>query len=167
MENKGRAGAFLLVGAKVPATMKNFSGNPKKNYREAPGRNFVATFKDEELAERLLDEGWNVKQFNSSNDGEPPRHYIQVKVNFGNYPPEVWQVQNGKRKRLNEVTVDKLDSCIIKEADLLISPYTNPDTGKVSAYLRKGKFETIPDAFDEMMADIPLEDGEDDGDLPF
>ena len=121
---------------------KNFSGKPDQFNREGD-RNFVV-FLDEETADILEKDGWNVKRPKPSPDPEIVREpYLPVKVNFNGRPPTVVTITNQGEANENimrhtEDTVSSLDHLDIRECDLIISPYHYDFAGRqgISAYLQ-------------------------------
>ena len=67
---------------------RNFSGKEDK-YNRAGDRNFCVIIDDPDRAQQLSEEGWNIRVLAPREDGEAPRHYIQVAVSFKNIPPKV------------------------------------------------------------------------------
>lgn len=115
---------------------KNFSGK-EGTYNPAGQRNFCVILSDD-IADRMKEDGWNVKYLNPREEGEAPRPYIQVKVNFKNVPPKVVLVSSRGKSVLDEETVGMLDWADLSNVDLIISPSRwemNGRTG-IAAYLK-------------------------------
>ena len=72
---------------------RNFSGTPG-TYNQAGNRNFCV-FLPDDLARDMESKGWNIRWIKSRED-EPPQALVAVKVNYGNYPPSIFIVSNGK-----------------------------------------------------------------------
>lgn len=116
----------------------NFSGKESKYNREGD-RNFCVVIEDEEMAQKLINDGWNVRALQPRDEGESPLHYIQVAVRFDNFLPNIFLVTGrNKPARLDEESVDTLDFADIQSADMIINPSHWEANGKsgIKAYLR-------------------------------
>lgn len=138
---------------------KNFQG--KGTEFNAEGNRNFGVLLDDELAENLVADGWNVKHLKAREDD--PDHYEQpwlaVKVKFGQIPP-ICQLINSRGKiKLNEDTIEQLDWSVIKTCDVIIRPYNYPAmAGRpagVSAYLKAIYVTLDEDRFARKYADLP------------
>lgn len=121
---------------------RNFSGRESK-YNRAGQRNFCVYIDDPDLAQSLIDDGWNIRVREPREEGEAPRHYLQVTVSFDNIPPTVYMLTKRKKVKLDEESIDTLDFAEIRNIDLTIRPYnwiiqegTKNEKSGVKAYLR-------------------------------
>lgn len=116
---------------------RNFSGAPSKFNREGD-RNFAVIIPDQEAADALINEGWNVKIKPPREEGDDPFMYLPVKVKFNDRGPAVYLVSGDHKRRLTEDTISILDNVDILSVDLDIRPYdwdVNGKTGR-TAYLQ-------------------------------
>lgn len=121
----------------------NFRGEEDK-FNAKGNRNF-AVLLPEDVAGQMMEDGWNVKQFKDSPDGEPGAYYIQVSVRYdAGRPPKIVLITSGNRSYLDEQTVEMLDYADISNVDLVLNPYSwsAPTGSGVKAYL-KTMFVTI------------------------
>lgn len=116
---------------------RNFSGEPSKFNREGD-RNFAVVIDDEEIADALIEEGWNVKIKAPRDEDEAPFMYLPVKIKFNERGPRVYLRSGSRTIKLDEESVDCLDHIDIVSVDMDIRPYDWEVSGKTgrTAYLQ-------------------------------
>lgn len=146
--------ANLLTIENAQIIFRNFSGKPGQYNREG-NRNFCVIV-DEDVAEQLREDGWNVKEAKPRYEDDDTTYYIQVKVNFdSDRPPKVIVSSNGVKTRMDEETIDALDSIDFQRVDLTINPYFWHVNGKsgVNGYLKTMLVEVALDPIEQALAD--------------
>ena len=147
---------------------KNFSGR-EGEYNPAGQRTFCV-FLDTDVGERLKGDGWNIRYLDPKDPEDAPQAYLQVKVNFANYPPKVVAVTSGSKTILLEDEVSILDWAELERVDLQIRPYDWNIGGKsgIAAYLHvmyavieedpfEAKYNGVPDSAFNTMPDDEVE----------
>lgn len=121
---------------------RNFEGK-EGPYNRKGDRTFAVVL-DPDVAEELAADGWLVKLREAREEGDDPRPYIQVAVNFNNIPPLVMMITSKGRTRLDGSTIEVLDWADIAVVDLICQAYDWEVGGKKGrkAYL-KTMFVTI------------------------
>lgn len=127
----------------VRLAYKNFSGAESKFNRKGD-RNFSVIIPNEEIANALIEEGWNVKIKAPREEGDVPFIHLPVKVKFYDREdeetdrgPYCYLITGNNKVRLNEDTIGCLDDIWIESIRLDIRPYDWEINGKQgrTAYL--------------------------------
>ena len=116
---------------------KNFSGVATKYNREGD-RNFSVVIPDQDVADALVEDGWNVRIKPSRYEDDGPFMYLPVKVKFNDRGPTVYLKTGKALNKLDEESIGILDNIDILSVDLDIRPYdweVNGKTGR-TAYLQ-------------------------------
>ena len=116
---------------------RNFSGTGSKFNREGD-RNFAVVIPDQEMADELVNRGWNVKIKPPRDEDDAPFMFLPVKIKFNERGPKVYLQSGEKTVELDEEGIDCLDDVDILGVDLDIRPYDWEVNGKQgrTAYLQ-------------------------------
>ena len=127
---------------------RNFSGVGSKFNREGD-RNFAVVIPTQEIADRLIEDGWNVRIKPPRDEEDEPFMYLPIKIKFSERGPHAYLKTGKSVNRLNEDTISCLDDISILSVDLDIRPYdweVNGKTGR-TAYLQSIHVEQEIDRF--------------------
>ena len=128
-------GKLIIEDARL--LYRNFAG-AQTDYNAPGKRNFNVIIDDPDLAQKMADDGWNVKIRPARDPQEPSIHHIKVNVNFNSARgPRIFMHTGNSMVELTEQTVGQLDQADIIGCDLVISPYRYERNGNagLSAYL--------------------------------
>ena len=116
---------------------RNFSGTGSKFNREGD-RNFAVVIPDQDIADELVNRGWNVKIKPPRDEDDTPFMFLPVKIKFNERGPKVYLQSGDKMIELDEESIDCLDDVDILGVDLDIRPYDWEVNGKQgrTAYLQ-------------------------------
>ena len=136
-------GIVQIDGARI--IFRNFSGRGTQYNREGD-RNFCVVIDDEDIANRLIEEGFNVKIRQPREEGEEPFMYMKVNVKYhpkgSEYErlnPVACLISGRSRNMLDEESICCLDGIDIENVDLDLSGSNWNVQGRSgkSAYLSK------------------------------
>ena len=116
---------------------RNFSGTGSKFNREGD-RNFAVVIPDQDMADELVNRGWNVKIKPPRDEDDAPFMFLPVKIKFNERGLKVYLQSGEKTVELDEEGIDCLDDVDILGVDLDIRPYDWEVNGKQgrTAYLQ-------------------------------
>lgn len=147
---------IIIENARV--IFRNFAGK-ETQYNRSGNRNFCVVIDDAETAQRLNDDGWNIKILKPRDEDEQPTHYLNVVVGTnkddGKLQANVFMIAGHKKTQLTDETIDSLDYAEIRNVDLTIRPYCWEMNGKngIKAYLKNMYVTIEEDAFASKYAD--------------
>lgn len=138
----------------LPGGWRNFKGQATQ-FNAAGNRSFNVAINDISLVQTLRERGFNVKEYVSKDnpDNEPLR-YLQIKLKFNAYGPDVVQYVQGNSTgiKLDEDTIGELDDAEIVDCAIKIRPYDwTMKTGNkgTTAYLSELLVQVSPNRFAE------------------
>lgn len=132
-------GRIAVEGARI--VFRNFKGEASQ-YNRAGDRNFALVIDNQEFAQKLSDEGWNIKIRPPREEGADPFVYLPVSVSYrvSRLAPKVFL----KRPRKETIPIDEshikdFDDMEFSDLKMVINPrhWTDDRTGEehIKAYL--------------------------------
>lgn len=125
-------------------SFRNFAGE-KSTYNPTGKRTFTVLL-EEDLGKLLEQEGWHIRWKQPRDEYDEPQALLTVEVKFGDYPPKIVLISDGKKTTLDEDNIAVLDTAEIACADMIIRPYNWEVNGKTGtkAYV-KSLYITLQD----------------------
>lgn len=116
----------------------NFEGREEKFNRRGD-RNFLLDIPTEEMAQALMERGWNVSIRDKRDEGGDLFMSLKVKVKFNDRGPAIYLNTNGKVNMLDEESAGMIDQIEIASVSMDIRPYDWEVSGKTgrTAYLER------------------------------
>lgn len=138
---------------------RNFSGVGSQFNREGD-RNFSIVIPDQDIADALIEQGWNVKIKPPREEGDAPFMHLPVKVKFNDRGPNVYLKSGHALNKLDEDSVSMIDNIDILSVDLDIRPYDWDVNGKQgrTAYLHSMQVTQNVDRFMDRFAEEASEE---------
>ena len=163
MDRANAPGTITIKDADI--FLRNFGGRATK-YTPEGTRHFMTRL-DDEQAETLERDGWNIAHFRPREPGDPETLALRVWVNYNKwFSPEVYMVIGKTKTLLTEETITLLDNAIITRVDMRIRGrrWGDENRGGVKAYLDKMYVTVEKDELDDLYSFDEEDDG---GEIPF
>jgi len=134
----------------IRIAFRNFEGR-EDVYNRKGDRNFAIIFENPEVAQNLVDQGFNIKYLKPREEGDEPTPYLPVAVSYKVRPPKIALVTSKSLTYVNESEVELLDWVDIETADVSINPSQWAVIGKsgTKAYLNSMYIKIIEDYLDQ------------------
>lgn len=114
------AGRNNIVLEGMDITFRNFAGAARQFNNEGD-RNFCVLL-PEDKAEKLAEDGLNIKRLRPRGDDELGQAYLKVKVSFKIRPPKLVMISSRGKTILNEDMAEIMDWVDVEYADIIINP---------------------------------------------
>jgi len=134
----------------IKIAFRNFEGR-EDVYNRKGDRNFAIIFEKPEVAQKLIDDGWNIKYLKPRDEGDEPTPYLPVAVSYRIRPPKIALVTSKGISYVPEEQVELLDWVDIETADVSLNPSEWSVNGKsgVKAYLNSLYVKIVEDYLDQ------------------
>lgn len=141
MQERARERKLITIEDTKFIWRTNFSGDPERDTFGSNARKANIIIPDPDQAMELLDAGFNVKKTKPRDGDEEdfvPTYFVAVNVNYDTeWPPKIYLVSGDADKvLLDEESIGVLDTCWVRNVNVVLNPYQNRLTGRNSLYVR-------------------------------
>lgn len=115
----------------------NFSGDPRRD-KYGSDRRYCNIIIPDQLAEELIDEGFNVHCTDPKDSGYEKTYFVRAVVNYDSkYPPRIYLVSGENPPELLDAeSVCLVDTMYVENVNVILSKYYNANNDKRSLYVR-------------------------------
>lgn len=126
-----------LEDAQIKWNFSHFDG--REDTFNAQGDHNFTLILPEETAEALLKEGWNVRQNDGYEEGDPPEHTLKVKISYRFEPPKIYLLKGNRKIRADERDLADITRSTCEQIDVIITPsrWVHGQNSGITAYAKE------------------------------
>jgi len=126
-----------LEDIKIKWAFSHFDGR-EDTFNAEGDYNFQIILPDD-VAEKLRDEGWNVRTMDGYEEGDPPEHLLKVKISYKYGPPKIYLIKGDRKLRADERDLADIRRDTCEQIDVIITPsrWVNGKNSGISAYAKE------------------------------
>jgi len=109
-----------LEDIKIKWAFSHFDGR-EDTFNALGDHNFQVILPDD-IAERLREEGWNVRTMDGYEEGDPPEHLLKVKISYKYEPPKIYLIKGDRKLRADERDLADIRRDTCEQIDVIITP---------------------------------------------
>jgi hypothetical protein len=152
-------GTLVMHDARL--IFKNFAGK-EGQYNQAGDRNFCILL-DDETADAMDADGWNIKELRAREEGDTPQKYLPVSIKYRGRngadmrKPRLVMITSKGRTDLTEEECELFDWVDIQKVDLIVRPYHWEVSGNrgTKAYLKSIYVTIEEDELEQKYNELP------------
>lgn len=122
-------------------------------FTEAGKPNFTIVL-PEQTAHELAEIGWNVKEREGFEEGDPPRYTLEAKISYKYDPPRIFLIKGDRKFRADERDLADIrrDTCDRIDVVLTPSPWVQGGRSGITAYVKEMYAQVRQSRFAEQYA---------------
>jgi hypothetical protein len=146
-----------IENAQIKWTFSHFDG--REDTFNAEGDHNYTVIIPEDVAQKLLADGWNIRTMAGHEEGDPDEHLLKVKISFKYEGPKLFLIKGNRKFRIEDkrdLKDIRRDTC--ERIDLIIQPsrWVHGKDSGISAYTKELYATVRQNRFDEMYADYEV-----------
>lgn len=93
----------------------------------------------EETARTLMDEGWNVREMDPYEEGDPPEYLLKVKISYRFEAPKIYLIKGDRKVRAEERDLSDIRRDTCEQIDVILTPsrWVNGNRSGITAYTKE------------------------------
>lgn len=144
-----------LADVVVKWSWSHFDG--REDVYNTPGDHNFTISLPEDIAKEMASQGWNVREREGREEGDPPEWTLECKISDKFGVPPIFFIKRGRKFRieaLEELREVRRDSCSKLNVILQPSPWTNGMRSGITAYVKEMYVEINESRFAAEYADF-------------
>ena len=127
-----------IENAQIKWAFSHFDGR-EDTFNTEGDHNFTVIIEDEQEANRLIAEGWNIRRMDPREEGDPFEYLLKVKISYRFAPPPIFFLKGERRYRADEADLVEIQRATCEQIDVIISPnpWVHGRERGVSAYVKE------------------------------
>lgn len=120
-----------------------------------PGRPNFTIILPEDTARELSEIGWNVKEREGFEEGDPPRYTLEARISYKFEAPRVFLIKGKRKIRADERDLSDIRRDTCEQIDVILTPSRWVQGGRtgVTAYVKEMYAKVRESRFSERYAD--------------
>jgi hypothetical protein len=126
-----------LEDAQIKWGFSHFDG--REDTFNAEGDHNFTVILPEETAKTLLKEGWNIREIEGYEEGDPPEYTLKVKISYRFEPPKIFLIKGDRKIRADERDLADITRATCEQIDVIITPsrWVHGQNSGISAYVKE------------------------------
>jgi hypothetical protein len=142
-----------LEDAQIKWNFSHFDGRAD-TFNDEGDHNFTVVL-PEEAAHQLLEEGWNIREYEGLEEGDPPEYTLKVKISYKYEPPKIYLIKGERKFRADERDLADIRRDTCDQIDVIITPsrWVHGKNSGISAYTKELYAKVRQSRFEARYAD--------------
>lgn len=127
-----------IQNAQIKWAFSHFDGRAD-TFNDEGDHNFTVIIEDEEMARRLMEEGWNIRTNAGREEGDPDEYLLKVKISYKFEAPKIFLLKGQRKYRADELDLADIKRSTTEQIDVIITPsrWVQANRTGVSAYCKE------------------------------
>lgn len=108
-----------------------------------------------ETAEPLMKEGWNIRQIDGYEEGDPPEYTLKVKISYRYEAPKIYLIKGNRKFKADERDLADITRATCDQIDVIITPsrWVHGQNSGITAYVKEMYAKVRQSRFSERYSD--------------